>query len=495
MGQAISSSLTRNAPAVTFATRWSGLPAAHMTSVCRTGRVAIQKLDDWAVVSLQREGDMSNYWWVNQNQTFREEAEAGILWAPLSARNQTPRAHWDAMDRVAQGDFVLHYANQRVSAASVVTTAALPARRPPGLPTDMWDQDGRLVRSRYALADRPVHRDELPEGWRADEPVSGPFQRNLGVKQGYLFPLSRTFFARFKTQFGDRFPNNAFISGPVVSAAPAEARAGAEDLLRRLIGVPLSTPSGARNIVLGVSRDVAWVRTERSPQGQPVSISQVQAAIDLLLAEGHVAVEPTTIGHRSAFIGAVLATLPNVAIEGSPPVARVNQPHNTGADMSWPPDDVSITFQGSLAAPFAGIARGEQTLLRKVLFGAADESSCALCGTSYPVRFLVAAHIKRRSVCTEKERRDVTHIAMPACVFGCDSLFEFGYISVGTAGSVIVSDSTNPAVQRRLLDLAGRTCLSYTRHSAGYFSWHVENVWRGVHGAAAARTPEREPGE
>ena len=37
---------------------------------------------------------------------------------------------------------------------------------------------------------------------------------------------------------------------------------------------------------------------------------------------------------------------------------------------------------------------------------------CAICGDLYPVRFLVAAHIKPRSVCTETERRDLTNVAM-----------------------------------------------------------------------------------
>jgi hypothetical protein len=45
----------------------------------------------------------------------------------------------------------------------------------------------------------------------------------------------------------------------------------------------------------------------------------------------------------------------------------------------------------------------------------------------FPVDLLVAAHIKRRSLCSETERRDLHNVAMLACKFGCDALFEEGY--------------------------------------------------------------------
>lgn len=86
-------------------------------------------------------------------------------------------------------------------------------------------------------------------------------------------------------------------------------------------------------------------------------------------------------------------------------------------------------------------------------------------------------------MCTDDERRDVAHVAMLACVFGCDALFETGYLAVDANGLVVVaSDEGTPgsALSARLATLDGRACLSFTEHSQAYFDWHFSNVWRGV---------------
>lgn len=58
------------------------------------------------------------------------------------------------------------------------------------------------------------------------------------------------------------------------------------------------------------------VGTERSPKGRPVSIADVQAAMELLEQDGEVMIDVETVGHRSAFIGAVLASLPGATTSG-----------------------------------------------------------------------------------------------------------------------------------------------------------------------------------
>src|SRR5262245_46109236 len=63
--------------------------------------------------------------------------------------------------------------------------------------------------------------------------------------------------------------------------------------------------------------------------------------------------------------------------------------------------------------------------------------TCALCGRTYPVAFLVAAHVKQRASCSEEERRDWAHVVMPLCKFGCDDLYEHGYVSVEPGGKIV----------------------------------------------------------
>lgn len=77
--------------------------------------------------------------------------------------------------------------------------------------------------------------------------------------------------------------------------------------------------------------------------------------------------------------------------------------------------------------------RVEQALIRKYL-AAGETGDCTLCGRTFPVELLVAAHIKRRSLCSDFERRDFHNNVMLACRFGCDELFERGWVFVDAAG-------------------------------------------------------------
>lgn len=430
---------------------------------------------------------MTNFWWVNQGMTYRQERREGIMWAPLlAADGRRGRVHWDNMDKIDPGDIVLHYADQTVQALGVVVAASVPSRRPESLPTEMWEQDGRLVRLDYLDSSRPVHRNEIPEEWRLAEPTEGPFQRDAAIKLGYLFPLSGGFYELFTTLFVDRFPDPA--QALPWAQAPVEAQAGAADLLRRLIGRPLETASGRTNVILGVQGQHVVVRTDRSPRGSRVPVADVQDALDKLILTGALTIHPDEAGYRSAFIGAVLRTLPGASIAGSPPVLTWGQgdiPLGTdprvGAEATIDLDESEdLTFQGDLSTATTVEARREQRQLRSVLFGNAEAADCALCGERYPVRFLWAAHIKKRALCDDADRRDLRNIAMAACVFGCDALFETGFVTVSESGHVRASAAVNePALAKRLHELDGGRCSAFTAGSAPYFKWHQENLFQG----------------
>jgi hypothetical protein len=316
------------------------------------------------------------------------------------------------------------------------------------------------------------------------------------VKLGYLWPVSKDFGEKFITLFGDRFPparngtsakNGSTSVQPKVATppslppAPPEALAGATDLVRRLIGVRLHTLSGADSQVLSVSEGQAIVGTSKSPEGKPVPIDEIQQALDLLIKTGSVIINPENIGYRSAIIGAVLRTLPGVQAHLTPGKYRlrlVPAKAEPQTDPAWSSSD-TVTFEGDLSVPLTSEGRGEQALLRRSLLGSATTATCAICGDEYPTRFLVAAHIKKRSVCTDDERRDLGHIAMAACVFGCDALYETGYLTVDTDGRIrAASFGGKSAVAQRLAELEDRSCPAFGPASAKYFEWHRTNVWR-----------------
>jgi hypothetical protein len=88
----------------------------------------------------------------------------------------------------------------------------------------------------------------------------------------------------------------------------------ARDHLQRLVGQTIRTLSGRPNTILRIDRDNVIVGTQRSPSGKPIPIAWVQDAMDQLAEKEELPIEVSTVGYRSAFIGAVLATLPDVAV-------------------------------------------------------------------------------------------------------------------------------------------------------------------------------------
>lgn len=76
-----------------------------------------------------------------------------------------------------------------------------------------------------------------------------------------------------------------------------------------------------------------------------------------------------------------------------------------------------------------GYARNEHPILRQWLFDGKSVERCAICREEYSVSSLIAAHKKRRADCSGNERID-PYIVMPLCLFGCDHLYERGYIYI-----------------------------------------------------------------
>ncbi|MBW0252469.1 EVE domain-containing protein [Cellulomonas sp. PS-H5] len=295
-------------------------------------------------------------WWVNQGSTFAASVKQELLWSPDSA---VP-SHWRHMREVQVGDLVIHYA-QGVRALGVVIADARGWPRPKGFNSD-WDDAGLMVRVDYRVFDDPIPLAEMPVELRTDQIFEGPFNKNHGVKQGYLWAATTEIYDWVLERVG----------GPAPAAADGSSGGG-------------STGPG-------------------QPEGQT---------------------------------------------------------HH---------------YSGTVDVVFEGVARGEQAALRRFLFGTATVAECAVCGRLLPVSLLRAAHIKRRSACSDDERRDFRAVAMPACVLGCDALFELGWISVDGAGVVVaVGELSGDAEAARAL-LIGRTCKAFSDWTAPHFAWHLSKA-------------------
>ncbi|MBT2605579.1 HNH endonuclease [Bacillus sp. ISL-53] len=119
------------------------------------------------------------------------------------------------------------------------------------------------------------------------------------------------------------------------------------------------------------------------------------------------------------------------------------------------------------------LQRREQHFLRRYLFHGKVTEQCAICGNELPITFLVAAHIKPRAKCTDSEKIDFRNIVVPMCKFGCDELFERGYISVQKCKVVSIpryirttflDDYINSIVEKEIK--------FWSKDKEKYFQWH-----------------------
>jgi len=81
---------------------------------------------------------------------------------------------------------------------------------------------------------------------------------------------------------------------------------------------------------------------------------------------------------------------------------------------------------------------------------------------------------------SQARERDLSHIAMPICLVGCDTLFERGFAAVSSAGRIVTSRRfRRPSdISRLLSGLEGRRCPAHTEGSEAYFAWHRQFVFQ-----------------
>lgn len=120
--------------------------------------------------------------------------------------------------------------------------------------------------------------------------------------------------------------------------------------------------------------------------------------------------------------------------------------------------------------------RKEHEDLKRLLFGNRLSMNCAVCGREFPRQFLITAHLKRRSVCSRKERVDPA-VVLPMCTFGCDALYERGYLSMDSSTNLIVATEKTSLLQgaevaSAVAGLIGRRSPYPLGPRKPYLDWH-----------------------
>lgn len=90
---------------------------------------------------------MVNFWWVNQNQTYKYEVPGGYLWSPKKNKNGARNPFYDFMTKVIPGDIVFSFCDTYIKAIGVIQGNCESKKKPRefGVTGDYWSEDGWFV--------------------------------------------------------------------------------------------------------------------------------------------------------------------------------------------------------------------------------------------------------------------------------------------------------------------------------------------------------------
>ena len=109
------------------------------------------------------------YWWVNQNQTYRQEIAGGYLWSPKRNANGARNPFYEFMREVTPGDLIFSFVDTRIVALGIVSSYCYESPKPAefgGVGLN-WEAIGWRVRVNFVSLQekiRPKDHIELLKG-------------------------------------------------------------------------------------------------------------------------------------------------------------------------------------------------------------------------------------------------------------------------------------------------------------------------------------------
>jgi putative restriction endonuclease len=137
------------------------------------------------------------YWWVNQNQTFRQEVAGNYLWSPKRNSDGGRNPFYESMREVAPGDVVFSFVGTRIVAIGIAKSYCWACPKPVefGSAGQNWENIGWRVNVSFARLLNKLRPKDHIGILRAVLPDRySPLQSNGNGNQGvYLTELSRNF--------------------------------------------------------------------------------------------------------------------------------------------------------------------------------------------------------------------------------------------------------------------------------------------------------------
>ena len=181
---------------------------------------------------------MPQFWWVNHNQTARQEIEGQYLWSPKTESNGARSEFYNNMRRASPGDFVLSFFEQAIRYVGRVTEFAFTAPKPAEFKEagSYWNKEGWLLPVFWTRLEPPVRPKALievlgpllPTKYSPINPTSGS-----GNQKAYLANISPAVFQTIVT--GAVFDRTALERGGANSLTFEIVNEQLEDVVERQI--------------------------------------------------------------------------------------------------------------------------------------------------------------------------------------------------------------------------------------------------------------------
>jgi len=129
------------------------------------------------------------FWWVNQNQTHRDEITGGFLWSPKRNSNGARNQFYENMQAVQPGDLVFSFYGTRIQAIGAATSRAFSSPKPTFRSGgEGWSNDGWYVDVDFTPLVHPFRPKDYIEMLRPHLPAKySPLQQSGdGLQSVYL---------------------------------------------------------------------------------------------------------------------------------------------------------------------------------------------------------------------------------------------------------------------------------------------------------------------
>ena len=137
------------------------------------------------------------YWWVNQNQTFRQEIAGGYLWSPKRNANGARNPFYESMREVSPGDLIFSFVDTRITAIGIAKSYCWECPKPTefGSAGQNWENIGWRVNVAYTQLLNKIRPKDHMGVLRAVLPDRySPLQTNGNdIQSIYLTELSQDF--------------------------------------------------------------------------------------------------------------------------------------------------------------------------------------------------------------------------------------------------------------------------------------------------------------